>query len=109
MTYQQRVALDELMRGAPLDVGGDVSEQRAIFAQLVAAEPLAHDVVASSRDIDGVSVMDVSIRGLSGERTILPRVGDFLNRHLASSEARSHSPQDEPGPLSSASAEKRRS
>jgi epsilon-lactone hydrolase len=31
VTQQQRDALDQLLRDGPLDLGGEVAEQRAIF------------------------------------------------------------------------------
>jgi hypothetical protein len=40
VTEQQRDALDQLLRDAPLDVGGDVAEQRVIFEEMITAGAL---------------------------------------------------------------------
>jgi len=37
VSRQQRDALDQLLRDAPLDLGGDVAEQRVIFEEMMAA------------------------------------------------------------------------
>jgi hypothetical protein len=37
VSRQQRDALDEPLRGAPLDLGGDVAEQRVIFEEMTRA------------------------------------------------------------------------
>ena len=44
MTQQQKDALKELISKAPLDIGGDVVEQRANFEKMLGARPLADDV-----------------------------------------------------------------
>jgi monoterpene epsilon-lactone hydrolase len=40
VSQQQRDALDQLLRDAPLDLGGDVAEQRVIFEEMMAAIPV---------------------------------------------------------------------
>ena len=44
MSERQRLALDELLRASPLDIGGDVAEQRDVFDRMLTATPLASDV-----------------------------------------------------------------
>jgi hypothetical protein len=44
VSLQQRDALDRLLRDAPLDLGGDVAEQRVIFEEMMAAIPVPADV-----------------------------------------------------------------
>ena len=63
MTEQQRPAarqaLDELLRHGPLDIGGDVTEQRAIFHEMIASAPLPEDVSAKPGELGGVPVVTV--------------------------------------------------
>ena len=59
MTQQQRQALDELLRHAPLDIGGDVAEQRAIFHEMMTSVPLPDDVKATPGRLGGVPVVTV--------------------------------------------------
>src|SRR3954447_4410143 len=59
MTQQQRQALDELLRHGPLDVGGDVTEQRAIFHDMTSSIPLPDDVSAKPGELGGVPVLTV--------------------------------------------------
>lgn len=59
MTRQQRQALDELLRHGPLDVGGDVAEQRAIFHDMIASVPLPDDVSVKQDELGGVPVVIV--------------------------------------------------
>ncbi|MBW8822072.1 MAG: alpha/beta hydrolase [Streptomyces sp.] len=59
MTQQQRQALDELLRHGPLDVGGDVTEQRAIFHDMIDSVPLPEDVSAKPGELGGVPVVTV--------------------------------------------------
>lgn len=64
MTRQQRQALDELLRHGPLDVGGDIAEQRAIFHDMIASIPLPEDVSAKQDELGGVPVVIVETSGL---------------------------------------------
>ena len=71
MTQQQRQALDELLRHGPLDVGGDVAEQRAIFHEMIASVPLPEDVSAKPDDLGGVPVVVVETPDLDPSTVIL--------------------------------------
>ncbi|MEY9929776.1 monoterpene epsilon-lactone hydrolase [Catenulispora sp. GP43] len=71
MTQQQRLALDELLRHGPLDVGGDVAEQRAIFHGMIASTPLPEDVTARPDELGGVPVVVVETPDLDPSRVIL--------------------------------------
>lgn len=64
MTRQQRQALDELLRHGPLDVGGEIAEQRAIFHDMIASIPLPDDVSAKRDELGGVPVVIVETEGL---------------------------------------------
>ncbi len=63
MSQQQRDALDQLLRDAPLDLGGDVAEQRVIFEEMMAAIPVPADVTTSSGSLGGVLVVNVETAG----------------------------------------------
>ena len=63
MSWQQRDALDELLRNASLDLGGDVAQQRVIFEQMMAAIPVPADVTTSSASLGGIGVVNVEVAG----------------------------------------------
>ena len=70
MSQQQRDALDQLLRDAPLDLGGDVAEQRVIFEEMMAAIPVPADVTTSSGSLGGIPVVNVEVAGADPERVI---------------------------------------
>jgi monoterpene epsilon-lactone hydrolase len=63
VSQQQRDALDQLLRDAPLDLGGDVAEQRVIFEEMMAAIPVPADVTTSSGSLGGIPVVNVEVAG----------------------------------------------
>jgi hypothetical protein len=65
VSQQQRDALDQLLRDAPLDLGGDVAEQRVIFEDMMAAIPSPADVTTSSGSLGGIPVVNVGSRALT--------------------------------------------
>ena len=71
MTQQQRQALDELLRHGPLDVGGDIAEQRAIFHEMIASVPLPDDVSAKQDELGGVPVVIVETPNADPSAAIL--------------------------------------
>ena len=71
MTQQQRQALDELLRHGPLDVGGDIVKQRAIFHEMISSIPLPDDVTAEQGELGGVPVVTVEIPGLDPSVVVL--------------------------------------
>jgi hypothetical protein len=48
-----------MLRDAPLDLGGDVAEQRVIFEEMMAAIPVPTDVTTSSGNLGGIPVVNV--------------------------------------------------
>ncbi|HEX4672175.1 MAG TPA: alpha/beta hydrolase [Solirubrobacteraceae bacterium] len=70
MSLQQRDALDQLLRDAPLDLGGDVAEQRVIFEEMMGAIPVAADVTTSSGSLGGIPVVNVDVAGADREWVI---------------------------------------
>jgi monoterpene epsilon-lactone hydrolase len=71
MSQQQREALDAQLRGAPLDLGGELTEQRLIFEQMMAAIPLPTGVTASRERLGGIPVVNVEIDDAAPGATIL--------------------------------------
>lgn len=71
MSQQQREALDAQLRGAPLDLGGELTEQRLIFEQMMAAIPLPMGVTASRERLGGIPVVNVEIDDAAPGATIL--------------------------------------
>ncbi|MET7451616.1 alpha/beta hydrolase [Streptomyces sp. NPDC005574] len=63
MSEQQRRDLDEMLRHAPLDVGGDVAEARAVFHQMMTSVPLPPDVTTVPGLLGGVPVLTVDTPG----------------------------------------------
>ncbi|MGW7240769.1 alpha/beta hydrolase [Streptomyces sp. NPDC054804] len=63
MSGQQRSDLDEMLRHAPLDVGGDVAEARAAFHTMMTSIPLPPDVTTTPGRLGGVPVVTVETPG----------------------------------------------
>jgi acetyl esterase/lipase len=63
VSQQQRDALDQLLRDAPLDLGGDVAQQRLIFEEMMAATPVQADVTTSSGSLGGIPIVNVDVAG----------------------------------------------
>jgi monoterpene epsilon-lactone hydrolase len=61
VSEHQRLALDELLRTSPLDIGGDVAQQRTIFDQMLTASPPASDVQTAPNMLGAVPVVDVVV------------------------------------------------
>ena len=70
MSQQQRNALDQLLRDAPLDLGGDVAKQRVIFEEMMAAIPVPADVTTSAGSLGGIPVVKVAAAGADHKRVI---------------------------------------
>jgi monoterpene epsilon-lactone hydrolase len=70
VSQQQRGALDQLLRDAPLDLGGEVAEQRVIFEDMMAATPGPADVTTSPGSLGGIPVVNVDVTGADRARVI---------------------------------------
>ncbi|MCT9109266.1 alpha/beta hydrolase fold domain-containing protein [Streptomyces mirabilis] len=71
MTQQQRQALDELLRHAPFDIGGELGEQRALFHEMIASVPLPEDVTATPGRLGGIPVVTVETPGDGSSAVVL--------------------------------------
>ena len=61
MTAQQRDMVDQILRNAPFDLGGDVAAQRPLLEQMLTAQPLPADVRMTPGDLGGIPVIFIDI------------------------------------------------
>ncbi len=59
MSQQQKDALEEMIRNAPLDIGGDAIQQRVNFEQMLSARALPDDVTTTPGELGGVPVLTI--------------------------------------------------
>ena len=71
MSKQQRETIDQMLRDAPFDLGGDVLVQRPLLEQMLTGHPLAHDVRTSSGELGGVPVIFIDIAETKPKGVIL--------------------------------------
>jgi acetyl esterase/lipase len=61
MSKDQRDTIDQMLRDAPFDLGGDVSVQRPLLEQMLTGHPLADDVRTTPGELGGVAVIFIEI------------------------------------------------
>jgi epsilon-lactone hydrolase len=61
MSREQRETIDQMLRDAPFDLGGDVLVQRPLLEQMLTGQPLADDVRTTSGELGGVPVIFIEI------------------------------------------------
>ena len=71
MSLQQREQLDQMMRGGPLDIGGQPEVQRQLFEQMLTARPLPADVEMTAGQLGGVPTLTIAIKGAAADQTLL--------------------------------------
>ncbi len=71
MTRQQRDTINQIARHSKFDIGGDVEEQRPLFAEMIAAIPLPDDVHTEDAVLGEVPVVTICIDGAALTGTIL--------------------------------------
>ncbi|KJK55382.1 alpha/beta hydrolase [Saccharothrix sp. ST-888] len=71
MTQQQRETVARILHNSPVDLGGDVLEQRELFRQLVSANPVSDDVIAEPGTLGGVPAMSIEIAGAAPDGVVL--------------------------------------
>ena len=70
MTAKQRDMIDQILRNAPFDLGGDVAVQRPLLEQMLTAHPLPADVRMTTGELGGVPVIFIDIDGVEPRGTI---------------------------------------
>jgi epsilon-lactone hydrolase len=70
MTAQQRDMIDQILRSAPFDLGGDVNVQRPLLEQMLTSQPLPADVRTTPGDLGGIPVIYIDIAGVDPRGTI---------------------------------------
>ena len=71
MSNAQKAAVEEILRNAPLDLGGDPAVMRGVFRDMLAATPVPADVRTAPVTLGGVPAVRVDIDGVAGGRTVL--------------------------------------
>lgn len=71
MSLAQLEQLDQLLREADLDLGGELAEQRQVMEEMMAAVPLADDVETSETELGGVGAVVVETAGARSDRGVL--------------------------------------
>jgi hypothetical protein len=71
MSQQQKDALKDIFRNAPLDIGGDPIEQRTNFEKMLSAQPLADDVTATPGELGCVPVLNIETGESSHDAVML--------------------------------------
>jgi epsilon-lactone hydrolase len=71
MSQEQRDAVDQMMREGPLDLGGELMEQRVILEQMLTSTPLADDVSTTPQTLGATPVVAIDISGTESNDVIL--------------------------------------
>jgi acetyl esterase/lipase len=71
MSDEQKDALDRMLREGPLDLGGDVAEQRAIFEEMMSQIPANPGLTVVGQTRGGVEVLAVDVPGADADTVIL--------------------------------------
>ena len=71
MTAHQRDMVDQILRNAPFDLGGDVAAQRPLLHQMLTSQPLPADVRMTPADLGGIPVIFIDIADTEPRGTIL--------------------------------------
>ncbi|CAG6398501.1 alpha/beta hydrolase [Streptomyces cocklensis] len=71
MSQQQRDTVAQILRNAPVDLGGEVTEQRELFAKMVAANPVPDGVRIESLSLDGIPALSIEPQATTPDSTVL--------------------------------------
>jgi monoterpene epsilon-lactone hydrolase len=71
MSQEQKDALDRMLREGPLDLGGDVAQQRATFEEMMSQIPANPELTVRSQTRGGVDVLAVDVPGADAAAVIL--------------------------------------
>ncbi|HET6771889.1 MAG TPA: hypothetical protein VFH36_01185, partial [Acidimicrobiales bacterium] len=84
MSKQQRETIEQMLRQGEFDFGGEVDEQRRLFADLMSAIPLPADVRTEKAAFSDVPVVTITVDGTTPTGTILyfhGRAGNYAPDH----------------------------
>ena len=70
MTTEQRNTIDQILRNAPFDLGGDVAAQRPLLDQMLTSHPLSADVRTTPGNLGGIPVIFIDIADVEAAGTI---------------------------------------
>src|ERR1035438_6288677 len=70
MTAQQRDMIDQILRDAPFDLGGDIAAQRPLLEQMLTSQPLPADVRTTPGDLGGIPLIFIDITDVEPRGTI---------------------------------------
>jgi epsilon-lactone hydrolase len=70
MTAQQRDMIDQILRNAPFDLGGDVAVERPLLEQMLTSQPLPDDVRTTHGDLGEIAVVFIDIADVEPRGTI---------------------------------------
>lgn len=65
MSREQAEKIEQLLREGPIDLGGDLAEQRPLFEELLGAHPVPPGVRTGSSTLGGVPVVEIRPAGLN--------------------------------------------
>lgn len=71
MSQQQRDTVAQILRNAPVDLGGEVTEQRELFARMVAANPVPDGVRIESLSLGGIPALSIEPHATTPDSTVL--------------------------------------
>ncbi|MDX6343546.1 MAG: epsilon-lactone hydrolase, partial [Trebonia sp.] len=71
MSTEQREALDAILRQSAFPAGSDVSEQRRLLRELLAAQPLPAGVTVTAAALGGVPAAEVTVDGVEPRHVVL--------------------------------------
>jgi acetyl esterase/lipase len=71
MSRAQLDHVSELLRNGPLDLGGEVTKMREIFAEMIAAVPVPADVRTRETTLGGVPALEVTAGGATRPGALL--------------------------------------
>jgi monoterpene epsilon-lactone hydrolase len=70
MTTEQRNTIDQILRNAPFDLGGDLATQRPLLDQMLTSHPLSADVRTTPGNLGGIPVIFIDIADVEAAGTI---------------------------------------
>jgi acetyl esterase/lipase len=71
VSLEQREDLERLLREGPLDLGGELAQQRQVMEEMMAAVPLPDDVEATDVDLAGIPAVLVETDVSEADRAVL--------------------------------------